>query len=292
MDIELPESILESEVGAICRRYKISPQEARKVLIDHFAAHPDLLKRIGEHFGDEDVTRWKEYKKVIKNVKKRIYYGLRRYHQDEEADQLLVEALEAEIEGGGSPDKIRDICDSLLRVHVSTKERYPYYGDFYGRLFEIIDRPGSIIDLGCGIHPLSYPFGATNDRAPTYVAIDKDRVSINILEIYSKYDNRVAPKLADIADIDWRGDMDAERFDFAFMLKLIPVVQRRNKDLLQNLADVPADSILVTGSAQAMTRKENIVRKEDRILHEFIEMSNRKIIQKFNIENEFGYLIS
>ena len=93
MDIKLPASIIESEVKAICKRYKISPQDARNILMDHFGAHPDLLKRIDSYFEDEDVTRWMEYKKVIKAVKKKIYYKLRRYHQDEEKDDLLVKEL-------------------------------------------------------------------------------------------------------------------------------------------------------------------------------------------------------
>ena len=292
MDIKLPASIMESEVKAICKRYKISPQDARNILMDHFGAHPDLLKRIDSYFEDEDVTRWMEYKKVIKAVKKKIYYKLRRYHQDEEKDDLLVKELEHEIIHSSRPEKIRDICDSLLRVHVSTKERHPYYHDFYEGLFEIIDRPKKIIDLGCGIHPLSYPFDKTNRQAVTYLAIDKDRISMNILNIYSKYDSRIIPMFANIMDLDWRNCIGVEKFDFAFMLKLIPVVQRQDKELLKRLASVPADSILITGSIQSMTRKENIARKEDRILREFIELSKKRIINKFNIENEFGYLIS
>ncbi len=46
----------------------------------------------------------------------------------------------------------------VLEIHRSTSERLPYYDSLYQQLFAITGKPESILDLGCGYNPFSYPF--------------------------------------------------------------------------------------------------------------------------------------
>src|SRR3989338_7680151 len=46
----------------------------------------------------------------------------------------------------------------LLAAHLSTRERLPYYPELYRKVFAITGKPHSILDLGCGLNPVSFPF--------------------------------------------------------------------------------------------------------------------------------------
>ena len=76
------------------------------------------------------------------------------------------------------------------------------------------------------------------------------------------------------------------------MLKLIPVINRQEDNLLEYLAKIPGNTVVVTGSKEAMVKKKNIQIREDIILKKFIAQTGRKVIKEIDIENEFGYVIS
>ncbi|HDN26485.1 MAG TPA: DUF3893 domain-containing protein [Thioploca sp.] len=292
--LELPEERLEAEVKSICKRYKIAPETVRDILEQNFSKQPQLVQKILERHNHEDVTRFKEYKQVIKETKKQVYYSLRQYHQDQNQEKQLSTQLKELLKTQASSEQINQAVTELLLTHVSTQERVEYYQAFYEQLFSLIEPPTAVIDIGCGLHPLSYPFNNTK-KPISYVAIDKDNTAIEYLKTFSshKQPEWLMPICADIAQLEWLSYLNAEAkaWDLAFMLKLIPVVHRQNKALLAKLAEVPARQILVTASTEAMTRKENIMRREDKVLREFIRVANKKIRGHFRIANEFGYLL-
>jgi Na+/phosphate symporter len=47
---------------------------------------------------------------------------------------------------------------NLLKSHQSSKERLKYYEKFYKELFAITGKPDSIIDIGCGMNPISFEY--------------------------------------------------------------------------------------------------------------------------------------
>jgi hypothetical protein len=147
--------IIEKEVLAACRLYKVEPQTARKIFTELWAAFPDLDDALN---AGKDPCRLAAYKQFVKKARKGIYYQLRRYKGDSADIAQLCELLRQN--AGKSPDSgpVAQIVSELLAAHVSTVERTPYYKDFYSNLFAAISPPKSILDIGCGLHPLSYPF--------------------------------------------------------------------------------------------------------------------------------------
>jgi 16S rRNA (guanine(1405)-N(7))-methyltransferase len=290
----LPESLLEKETAAIVKRYKMGRQEARQRLCAAFRARPDLAEKINQRHASEDVTRWRAYRDVIKEVKKEIYYALRRYRGDPEEARALADALSTAIEQGRSDADIAPIKEGLLRSHVSTKERFLHYPAFYDRLFSLIDGPSTVLDLGCGLHPLSFPFG-TLPGGGTYVAVDQQKDVIAILRCYTALSGSwtLRPVADDLTDFQPARYLPgkASRFDCVFMLKLIPVLERQKPSLLPNLSALPGDMILVTASTEALSRREDITLREDRALRRFIEMTGRQIKEKLTLPNEFGYFL-
>jgi hypothetical protein len=75
------------------------------------------------------------------------------------------------------------------------------------------------------------------------------------------------------------------------MLKLVSVLGRQERELVNVLAEVPAKTVLITAPKESMTKKESIERRERNTLKKFIKLSGRAIAGKLDIENEFGYFI-
>jgi 16S rRNA (guanine(1405)-N(7))-methyltransferase len=286
----LPKELLDQEVKSICSRYKIGQDAVIKHINETIARHPKLIQKIQQN-KNAHFTRLTAYKQFIKDVKKTIYYQLRQYHQDSANENNLKDRL-ANI-NCKAPENLDTVLMNLLASHVSSKERLPYYEQFYRQLFNLVDAPQTIVDIGCGLHPLSYPY-QNNISLKTYVAIDKDLSVIDILKLYAPHVRPIQLKTVcmDIKDIVWPELLDqVNPFDLALLLKLIPVMHRQNKSSLAQLVNIPAKRILLTGNIEAMTRREKIRRKEEQALRHFIEMTGRVVIASFQIENEFGMLI-
>jgi 16S rRNA (guanine(1405)-N(7))-methyltransferase len=288
----LPKELIDQEIKSICSRYKIGPEPVRKHINETIRHHPRLIQKIQEN-KNVNISRLKAYKCFIKDVKKTIYYQLRKYHQSPANESHLKQRLANVPVDHKKSDHLRTILTDLLASHVSSKERLPYIEEFYRQLFECINPPQTIVDIGCGLHPLSYPFD--NSMAlKAYFAIDKDVSAIDVLNLYAPHIRpiRLKPVCMDIKDITWSDFLDqASQFDLAIMLKLIPVICRHSPSSLTQLYHIPAKRIVITGNIESMTRHENIRRKEEQVLHKFIEMTGRKIINSFQIDNEFGLVI-
>ncbi len=291
----IPEALLASEVRAICQRYRIDADEAREILDAHFAKHPGLAEEIAKRHPDEDVTRLRAYKRVLKDARKQIYYHLRRYQRDHEQRGHLAQQLERLVHAAAGPEQLAPVIARLLTTHVSTGERAPHCEAFYRQLYDLIDPPRSILDVGCGLHPMSYPFHRAAVRPDVYLALDRSADAIHALRVFAPcaQPTRLIPVCADLAEVHWPDllPVGLARFEVAFLLKLVPVVHRTHRDLLGRLVEVPARRIVVSASSEALTRREDIRRREERVLHAFIEMTGRPVTGTFEIGNEFGYVL-
>ena len=289
---KITDDLVERIAMEISRRYRIVPDAAKRVLRKHFA-DKKLKSRLRTISDEEDVERLHEFKEAVKDAKKEIYYNLRRYHRDKEAENDLIDELKRRIESKRPLEDIDHVRDELLLMHSSTAERFEHYNAFYEELYKVISPPKSILDVACGLHPLSYPF---NKNPPEiYACIDRDELCIRCIEAYAQSSEVCGLRgiVSDLGTIQWQSmaSQDSGPFELAFMLKLVPVIDRQKEDLLKKLADVPATRILLTGNAESLTRRHDVSRREDRALKSFIELSGRRIISEFRIPNEFGYLI-
>ena len=287
------DKLVEKIACEISRRYRIVPDAAKRVLTRHISEDKKLLSRLHTASKVEDIERLHEFREAVKNAKKEIYYNLRRYHRDKQAEKDLIDELERRIESHRAIEDIYHVRDELLMMHSSTAERFEHYAAFYEELFRITPIPSTILDVACGIHPLSYPF---EKHGPSeYVAIDRDELCIKAVNAFAQLHRTVRLRgiLSDIEEIEWHSITTRREkgFDLAFMLKIIPVLKRHDDKLLRKLAAVPAGRILITANAEALTRRLRVSRREDRALRSFIEPSGKKIVSEFRIPNEFGYLI-
>ena len=179
---------------------------------------------------------------------------------------------------------------------IDRSSEYPH-GDpsgWYPELFEWFLKEftiNSVVDVGCGVYPLVFPI----QKGQSLVALDQDKMVIRAVRAWAQLQSH-----CHISAIRWSLDGGWDQvlppggnstFDVALMFKLVPVVQRQNRELVDLLARVPAGRWIITGSRIALAKRRNIERRERQVLMNFARMANRRIIAEFSIETEFGLVL-
>jgi 16S rRNA (guanine(1405)-N(7))-methyltransferase len=174
-------------------------------------------------------TQSKKYKEIIKKIRNRLHLV---YGSFQTKSKAKMEGLLREIDG------INDYKthDKILSLSVSSKERLKDYEKIYSSIFKITTRPKKIIDLGCGLNPISYPYMHINNLV--YYAYDIDQKDIafldnyfNIIGRYTKIKGKAF--VADLKDLDIVKELP--RADICFMFKLVDVLERRGHKLSEEL---------------------------------------------------------
>jgi hypothetical protein len=267
-----------SLVAQACRRYQITELDARAIVLDILSRERKLEAAIAEGSSAQQIERTRLFQDLASASRKKIYYQLRRYDRQNPAAKSALATLEAMVPGE-TPGQ--DVLAALASGHVSTAERLPFLAAFHEVLFAGIGTPGSVLDLGCGVYPVLFPFDGPGASVSAYVAADKDLGSIRILDGYARArgDGRLAAVAFDIGD-GWavlRELTGQSRFDVAFLFKLVPVIRRQAGAAYQLLTTINADLVVLTGAARSMTKNQSIARRERAILLAFAEAAGLRV---------------
>ncbi len=289
----IPDELLRAEAAKIAERYRVSEKEAMETLHGAFADRPEVARRIRRRYESEDVTRWRDYRDIVKACRKGIYYRLRRYWRDPADADEIIDRLERKVRRGASVEDVETLRTDLLAAHTSTMERLPHYEEFYEGLFDAAGVPRTVLDVGCGVHPLSYPFTGAGRRTALYAAVDKDRRALRALRAYATVvgAERLVPIELTVERADWAERLPEPSFELGQMLKVVPVVNRLDREALGALGSIPAERVLLTGSVESMTRRQRVENRERAVLLRFIEEAGWTPASEFRAGNEFGYLV-
>ena len=136
--------------------------------------------------------------------------GLRRYRAAGTAFDDAVRAL-ATLAPGCPPDLLAGRITAIAAAHVSTAERLPHLGEFLAALTAAAGAFETVVDAGCGVLPLLFPFDSdASAGVREYWAMDKDQRAITALREYARVraDQRIRPLHWNIAD-GWQPAFDA-----------------------------------------------------------------------------------
>lgn len=285
--------LVRETADAIARQYQIGVEEAREIVAETFASRPELLRVAETEDSAARIRRTRACKDAVAEAKRRVYYHLRRYRA---ADDFagLVEQLEAL----GTAEPVDEQDRRALAIagqHKSTAERLPALDEFHRQLLPHLADARTILDLGCGVYPLVFPFDAC-PRLERYVAADKDPLAIRAVRACAaaKHDERLVA-------VDWEigagwdrlvQDGHVSSFDVALMLKLVPVVHRQERESLPALAQCPARTWVLSGSCTSLTKRHSIQRREKAVLRRFVESAGRQVTDEFAAGSEFVWVSS
>ncbi len=178
----------------------------------------------------------------------------------------------------------------LLRKHVSTRERQPYYEEIYKRLFKNIIRKVSVIDLGAGINGFSYKFFRKIGYGVNYVAVESIGQFVDLMNSYFKKE-KISGKAYHLSlfDLDKVKTLVKKQkkprivFFFKTIDSLELLKRHSSKKLLLGLIPL-VDKVVVSFATHPLKRRSRF-RWERKWLTNFIGY-NFNIIDDFEINGE------
>ncbi|MBF0477725.1 MAG: hypothetical protein HQK59_18235 [Deltaproteobacteria bacterium] len=295
LDSETGAWLLAAVVDRIVKDYRIDRTEAASLVKEVWAGRTKLQLLVTQGKPPAEILRTREFESAATSARKAVYYGLRRYRQTHpDRGARLLNELKA-LEPAGPALKRDELAAQLAGLHVSMAERTAGLSLFYDQLFSLIGQPRTVLDVGCGVHPLVFPFDGQGGAVESYLAGDKDAQAIAAVEAYAavRSDGRLQGLIWDLAQ-GWAAINQANSsqwFDVVFMFKLIPHLARQQPHLLPVAAQAPGRLLVITASRQSLTKKQSIERRERAVLHRFVTLTGRRVIGEFSVDEEFGLVL-
>lgn len=177
----------------------------------------DVDRSLLARFADEELVRARNADDAVKRVKRRLHQAVGAFRGATRAD-----AMAATWSGDLTAPRFRAACADALRAHASTRERLDSLDAFYAGIWSLTGVPARILDLGCGLNPLTLPWmGLAADAL--YLGSDVDR---RPLATVTSFLNLVGqPHVVEALDLVERPPAHAA--DVALMLKLVTTLDRQ-----------------------------------------------------------------
>jgi hypothetical protein len=241
-----------------------------------------LIKKYLKNKNIPKNKRAKKYKEIIKEVRAKLRrdYGMfvrgKKGKRQEILDQITKLPL----------NKTKELHKDILVLHTSTKERLPYYKDLYK---ELLNKPASILDLGAGLNPFSYPFMKT--KKLQYTAVELTKEDADLLNQYFAYLNKQNKEFAGKAiKKNLKETTTLPKTDVCFMFKLLDILETKGHKLAEHLLKIVKAKIIIV-SFPTITIGNKPMRNKRRIWFE-------RLLQRLNyshktilIPNEIFYVV-
>lgn len=248
------------------------------LLEDYLSKNKNLWQAAINH---PNLSKSREAKLIIKNIRKRLREIYGAFHIDMNKRIKLLHKLEDSIKNKAPKAEIFDLHEKILLTHKSTRERLDYYDGIYKSIFKITGKPHSILDIACGLNPLSIIFtGLKNVR---YIAIELTEEDCSFLRKYFKimHLNGIAIKK------DLISDNIFPKTDVCFLFKVLDSLEAMKQNISEKLLDkIDAKFIVVSFPKKTLSGKPLSTKR----LSWFRKIAKDYI--KFEVENEIFYIIN
>jgi len=203
----------------------------------HVAA--DLIRRIAAG----ELAKRPAWKEALKATCRKLHQVAGAYLGERMPYGRWLEELRA-----APPEALRSVCARIMAGHSSTRERLPLLDEFYTTCLSGLKPPGTVLDLGCGLHPLAIPWMPLAEDT-VYLAWDVYEDLVAFLNGF--FALLPLPGRAEVRDI---GQVPpTERVDLAFLLKVLPLLEQVEKGSGRRLLEhLRADVLLVSFPLQSL----------------------------------------
>ncbi len=197
---------------------------------------------------EENQNKYKSSKAVIKAVKSDLHRIFGSYTKPVNYKRIFSR-FKSDLNYGFD---LKSACIKILKLHSSTNERISFLSDFYAKIFDITGIPGSVLDLACGLNPVSIPWMNLPDQC-SYFAYDIDESQMNFINSFFSMANIngsafVQDIVAKIPDI---------KADTAFLLKSVPVLEFQKKGIVNKIVnDLNVKNIVVSFPLKSLGKKD------------------------------------
>ncbi len=251
----------------------------------------------------EKLLASKKYRQVCPDTVRRIWAECQgKYKKPKDAERAAREALHGITGAFLTVDESRRCAEAMrawadsradadlermLDRHASTRERLPLarMDAAYDRIFQLTGRPGSALDLACGINPLY--LGA---RGIPTLGVDISGEAAGIINAFHRICG--VPVSAICADLLCEGAIPERRFDAALLFKVLPLLERQRPGAaMDTLRVLDAKYLIVSFPTRSLSGRNVGMEAHYSEWMEGHLPPNRTIAARFEAENELFYIL-
>ena len=111
---------------------------------------PGLIARIGA----AELGKGRRFKEAVKATKNKLHQVGGAYF----TAALNYDSWLTELRQAPDAESLQQICWMVMGKHASTRERLPFLKEFYAQIFSYFPPPSAVLDVACGLNPLSIPW--------------------------------------------------------------------------------------------------------------------------------------
>ena len=249
--------------------------------------YKSIDKDLVTYIGMQELARRHNLKEAIKATKNKLHqigaaYQVSSPHYSFWLNELKQASLV------GNHQLFLDTCRRIMGHHSSTRERLPILEQFYSTILAELPPINSVIDIACGLHPLSIPWMPLSEHAQ-YYAYDIYQDMIDFLNEYmTLLPVQGYGKVCNVLHY-----CPAQKVDVAFILKAIPCLEQVDKSAgLRLLESINADHLVVSFPARSLGgKKKGMVTNYEASFYELIANKTWSI-QRFEFPSELVFLIT
>ena len=176
----------------------------------------------------------------------------------------------------------------MMRLHASTYERLEVLPTFFQITLASISPVKSVLDLACGLNPLSIPWMPLADEF-SYYASDVVNPLVHFLRHY--FELYKVNGEASILDLSF--SIPSQPVQLALLMKTLPLMEQIEPGLSQKiLENLNAEHILVTYPLRSLGGRRKGMEETYRSQFDQLVVGRDWKIQEFRFPNEVAYLVT
>ncbi len=189
---------------------------------------------------EQALPRYKRRRDAIKAARTKLHRIQAAYLGRNVIAERLEDVRSAHQAGDAS--RLRAICLQLMQDHASTRERIGLLDRFYRNVFAVTGTPRTVLDVACGVHPLGIPWM----ELPTDTVYHAYEISARMVASLNGFLAAIgvtgSARLQDVICAP-----PQETGDLAFLMKMVPCLERRQKGIAVKLiANLKVDYVVVS----------------------------------------------
>jgi 16S rRNA (guanine(1405)-N(7))-methyltransferase len=235
--------------------------------------------------GGRELAKGRRLKEAVKATKKKLHQVGGAYLEGGMDYAAWLADLRA---ASGNEEDFRWACAQTMRYHSSTKERFQILEEFYATVLAGLPPIHSVLDLACGLNPLTIPWmGLPGDA--TYYAYDIYEDMVDFLRAFMKLTQVRGQALA----CDVLQSCPLPKVDLALVLKSVPCLEQIDKSAGEQLLDaIDADRLLISFPVHSLGGRDKGMPTNYEARFRELVAGKDWAIKRFEFASELAFLIT
>jgi hypothetical protein len=170
-----------------------------------------------------------------------------------------------------------------LESHKSSKERLTFYKELYKKIFEITEKPETILDISSGLNPLSIHYA---DFKGEYIATELAKKDCDLLNEYFKQ-NHIKGKAI---QLDLTKTNKFPKADMVFLFKVFDSVEEKGHKLAESIIKSLDTKYIIISFATTTARNRKMNFPNRGWIEQLLKRLNLNY-KKLEFENEIFYVV-